>query len=291
MPGLRCRRRRFPSQLAAEVPDVEHDQVGADEQQHERLDHQRQVARELGRELAELDVARRRPVEQRPEQHRRQADADRGVAPEQRDGDPDEADLRGLDVERPEPVLPAEDVDRAAEAGEHARDRHREEVVARDADPAVARGVRVEADGAHLVPERRPVEDEPVDDERRDRDEEADVQPLQLGSPHQTGSRTLSTTSFEIGTDAFASFWSGPPSPNAYVPIQYAIQLSMIVVITSCAPTVALRKPAMPAHSAPASIASTIASSACGSPGRSTHTEPTHTDTIARRCTGPARRC
>ena len=39
--------------------------------------------------------------------------------------------------------------------------------------------------------------------------------------------------SFEIGTDSFASFWSGPPMPNAYVPIQYAIQLSMIVVITS----------------------------------------------------------
>ena len=103
--------------------------------------------------------------------------------------------------------------------------------------------------------------------------------PCSSGSPHHTGSRTLSTTSFEIGTDAFASFWSGPPSPNAYVPTQYAIQLSMIVVITSCAPTVALRK--VPAHTAPASIASTIASSACGSPGRSTHTEPTQTDTIA----------
>ena len=31
-----------------------------------------------------------------------------------------------------------------------------------------------------------------------------------------------------------------------YVPTQYAIQLSMIVVITSCAPTVAFRKPAIP---------------------------------------------
>ena len=47
----------------------------------------------------------------------------------------------------------------------------------------------------------------------------------------------------------------------------------MIVVITSWAPTVALRNPAMPAHSAPASIASAIASTMCTSgrearPGR-----------------------
>ena len=55
---------------------------------------------------------------------------------------PDEADRRGLDVARPEAELPAEDVDRAGEAGEGARDRHREEVVARDADAAVARPPR-----------------------------------------------------------------------------------------------------------------------------------------------------
>ena len=79
----------------------------------------------------------------------------------------------------------------------------------------------------------------------------------------------------------FASFCSGPPSPNAYVPIQYAIQLSMIVVITSCAPTVAFRIPAIPAQTAPASIASTIARSACGIPGMPAQTEPTQTATIA----------
>src|SRR5688500_19502702 len=65
--------------------------------------------------------------------------------------------------------------------------------------------------------------------------------PCSCGSPHHTGSRTLSTTSSEIGTDGLVEFWSGPPCPNAYVPIQYAIQLSIIVVITSCAPTVAFR--------------------------------------------------
>ena len=44
-----------------------------------------------------------------------------------------------------------------------------------------------------------------------------------------------------------------------------AIQLSMIVVITSCAPTYAFRKPAMPAQTAPAKIAAPIPSSTCGS--------------------------
>ena len=58
--------------------------------------------------------------------------------------------------------------------------------------------------------------------------------------------------SFEIGAVAFAGFCSGPPSPNSQEPIQKAIQLSMIVEITSCAPTVAFRKPAIPAQRAPA---------------------------------------
>ena len=87
--------------------------------------------------------------------------------------------------------------------------------------------------------------------------------------------------SFEIGTDLFASFWSGPPSPNRYVPTQYAIQLSMIVVITSCAPTVAFRMPAIPAQSAPASMANTIARNACGMPGMSAQVVPTQTAVIA----------
>ena len=40
------------------------------------------------------------------------------------------------------------------------------------------------------------------------------------------------------------------------MPTQIAIQLSMIVEITSLAPTVAFSRPAMPAHAAPASVAS-----------------------------------
>ena len=94
--------------------------------------------------------------------------------------------------------------------------------------------------------------------------------------PQKTGSFALSATSFEIGTVAFWLFCSGPPSPKKYVPIQIAIQLSMIVVITSCAPTYAFSEPAMPAHTAPATIAAPIAIRMCGSvamPGRLTPTQ------------------
>ena len=86
------------------------------------------------------------PVTSAPKSSAAKPDADRRVAAEQRDRDPDEADLRRVWMSlRREPELPAEDVDRAREPGEGARDRHREEVVARDADAAVAGGLGVEA--------------------------------------------------------------------------------------------------------------------------------------------------
>ena len=72
--------------------------------------------------------------------------------------------------------------------------------------------------------------------------------PWSTGSPQKTGSFALSTMSFETGTNGCVSFWSGPPRPNRNAPTQIAIQLSMIVEITSWAPTVAFRKPAMPAQ-------------------------------------------
>ena len=87
---------------------------------------------------------------------------------------------RDRDVGDAEAVEAAEHVEPAGEAGERARDRHRADQVLAHADPAVARRLGVEADGAHLVAERRPVEDQPEDDERGDRDEEPDVEPLQL---------------------------------------------------------------------------------------------------------------
>ena len=147
------------------------------------------------------------------------------------------------------------DVDRTREPGECAGDRHREEVVARDRDAAVARGLGVEADGAHLEAERRAVDDHPVDEQHRDRDEDPDRQPLeQLGSPQKTGSFAPSTMSFEIGIETCSSSAAGRPGRTRYEPTQIEIQFSMIVEITSCAPTVAFRIPAIPAYTAPASV-------------------------------------
>ena len=67
------------------------------------------------------------------------------------------------------------------QAGEQPAERHDPDVVAPDADAAVARRLRVEADGARLVAARRAVEQTPKRTARGERDEEADVQALQLG--------------------------------------------------------------------------------------------------------------
>jgi hypothetical protein len=54
----------------------------------------------------------------------------------------------------------------------------------------------------------------------------------------------------------------------------------MIVEITSLAPTVALRPPAMPAQTAPARQAAAIASTMCGNAGMPAKEEPTQTAAI-----------
>ena len=165
----------------------QHDHVGADEEHDEALDQQRQVRCELGLEDLGIEVAGRRAGEQAAEEQCRERDPDGGVAAEQRYGDADERDRRGLDVAGREPELPAEHVDRPREAGERAGDRHREEVVPRDVDAAVARRLGVEADRLDAVAERRPVEDQPVDDEGSDRDEEPDVEALEVGVAPEDG--------------------------------------------------------------------------------------------------------
>ena len=48
--------------------------------------------------------------------------------------------------------------------------------------------------------------------------------------------------------------WSGPPISTRYAPPKMAIQFSMIVVITSWAPTVAFKMPAIPPQMPPATI-------------------------------------
>ena len=89
-----------PSCPRTRADEPEHHEVHADEQDHEALDQQREVRRELWLEDARVQVAGGRPGEERAEQERGEAGPDRRVAAEERDGDPDEPDLRGLDVAR-----------------------------------------------------------------------------------------------------------------------------------------------------------------------------------------------
>src|SRR5215216_4819694 len=90
--------------------------------------------------------------------------------------------------------------------------------------------------------------------------------PCSSGSPQNTGSFAVSLIVSEAGTDSLPAppTCSGPPIPNSQLAAQNAIQLSMIVVITSCAPTVALSTPATPAQIAPTAPATTTASTMCG---------------------------
>ena len=91
------------------------------------------------------------PLQSAREQQRGQARPDRGVAPQQRDRDPEEPELRGLHVVRRDPELPAEDVQRPGQAGEQPAGRHDEDVRAPDVDAARPRGLGVEADRPRLV--------------------------------------------------------------------------------------------------------------------------------------------
>src|SRR5215210_2016226 len=170
----------LPPELPAHAPEIEDQHVRADEEDNETLDHLGQVSGEARVDRPRLEAVRR-PVEQPAEEEGGEADPDRGVASEQRYGDPEEADRRDLHVARAVLVLVAEHVEPAREAGERAGDRHRANVVDPYLDAPVRGGRRVVADRAHLVAERRAVEDQPEDYERRDGDEEADVEALEVG--------------------------------------------------------------------------------------------------------------
>ena len=103
--------------------------------------------------------------------------------------------------------------------------------------------------------------------------------PWSSATPQKTGSFAPSAMSLEIGIDGCAPC-SGPPWPKRYEPTQTAIQLSMIVEITSWAPTVAFNRPAMPAHAAPASAPITSTSRTCRNGLRLANEEPSQTAKI-----------
>ena len=127
------------------MPGGEDEEVGADEEHDEPLDDEGQVARELGLEDLRIEVALERPGEEGAEEESREADADAVFRPSSATAIPRNPIVDDLDRARCDPELPAEDVHRAADAREGPGDRHREEVAPRDADPAVASRIGVEA--------------------------------------------------------------------------------------------------------------------------------------------------
>src|SRR5262245_14981630 len=99
--------------------------------------------------------------------------------------------------------------------------------------------------------------------------------PWRTPSPQKVGSLPDSATSSDVEVAAFA--FSGPPDPSNHWPVQNMIQFNMIVTTTSCAPTVAFRKPAMPARSAPARPAAAMPRTTCGNWAMLAKDEPTQT--------------
>ena len=103
--------------------------------------------------------------------------------------------------------------------------------------------------------------------------------PCRIGSPQNTGSFAPATMSLETGTSCWSGslFCSGPPRLNSQIANQIAIQLSMIVEITSLVPAIAFSAPAMPAQTAPARPPAIIASTMCSSAGMPSNELPTQT--------------
>ena len=108
------------------------------------------------------------------EEDRRQHDAGRMRAAHQRHGDADEAGA-GDEVER-DVVLVAHDRVQRHHAGERAGDQHGDDDDARLGDAGVARGLRAEAHGAHLVAELGAPDQHPDDEGHDEREQEGDVE-------------------------------------------------------------------------------------------------------------------
>ena len=144
----------------------EHVLERAREQDHEALDHHHDVAAERRHVEGQLRAA----LVQRAEQERRQDDADRMVAAHQRHRDADEAEAAG-EVEG-QAVLRAHDHVERDEAGQRARDGHRQHDLARGRDAAIDRRGLVLADHAQRIapagmPDEQPHQDAAEQREQR----------------------------------------------------------------------------------------------------------------------------
>src|SRR5215213_4408949 len=122
---------------------------------------------------------------QRPEEQPGQDDAERGVAPDESNRDRGESDAEANIVEA---TLQTERVDRAAQTSEQTAEQHRQRYRPPPADAGERGRAGAQPDGANLVAEDGPVEQEPDDDRGRERDQDAGMEP---GSFDETGERRV----------------------------------------------------------------------------------------------------
>ena len=178
------------------------------------------------------------------------------------------------------------------EAGEQPAHRHHEHVVAADRDARGARRLRIEADGAHLEPRPRAVEQHPEHQQRRERDEDADVQALQLRIAEEHRQLRALGDVVRHRDRGVGVALQRPAEPEQEYAVQIAIQLSMIVEITSCAPATAFSRPAIAPHAAPASARGDHREQDVqqGRHAGERRADPDR-EVRCRRGTGPGRRC
>ena len=151
-------------------PGAEHVLQRAGEQDHQSLEHDHHVAGHVGHVEGQFRAA----LVEHAEEQRGEQDAHRVVAAHQRHRDADEAVAR-RELQQ-QPVVDADDLVHADEAGKTAGDRHRQHDRARRRDAAVDRSRLVVADGADLVAPARAPDEEPEEHEADRGDDDAEVE-------------------------------------------------------------------------------------------------------------------
>ena len=105
------------SEEAPRLPDVDDEQLRADEEDDERLDHRREIDRQSRLEDLGIELARRGADLEGGEQKRREENAHGLVATEEGDRDAGEGDEVGGEVARRDAALEAEKSLLALEGG------------------------------------------------------------------------------------------------------------------------------------------------------------------------------
>ena len=176
--AARAARRNLPAQL----PQVDDEDVGADEQHHEALDDAASgSAASAGSKTSGSRLRTDVPVSSAPNSSAENSVPTAVLRPSRATAMPrkptSEIWTSLVATRNCQPSTSSE----PASPANSAADRHHEHVVAADRDARRPRRLGVEADRADLEAGARAVEDHPEHEQHRERDEQADVQALQLG--------------------------------------------------------------------------------------------------------------